>query len=249
MSSVSLRNVTKRFMSGGLTRHVLVDISLEINSGEMVCLFGPSGCGKSTLLSLVAGLEAADSGQVYVDADKVSGPRDDVAVVFQDGALFPWLNVRQNVEFGLLNRDSSRSSRRTKVDEVLNRVGLLSHQTKRAHELSGGLRQRVALARSLVLQPKVLLLDEPFAALDDPTRFGLHTELQALWVEYKPTVLFVTHNIREGVVIGDRVVCMSASPSSVALITEVRFPRPRSVEDIEVSELAVAISNRRGGPS
>ena len=214
-------------------------VDLTIREGEFVCLVGPSGCGKSTLLNLVAGLERPDAGRVLADGKPVAGPGRDRLVMFQDSALFPWLDVRGNVLFGLRFKPNlDRKARREVADFYLDLVGLSAFARHNVHELSGGMRQRVALARSLAPNPRVLLMDEPFGALDAMTRESLYVDLQRIWSERKKTILFVTHDVREAVCLGDRVVVMSPRPGRVRGEFPIELPRPRDPFSREVGERA-----------
>ncbi|MFZ5852496.1 MAG: ABC transporter ATP-binding protein [Actinomycetota bacterium] len=216
-------------------------LSLTVATGELLCVVGPSGCGKSTLLDLLAGHRSPDRGRVAAGGTVVRGPEPRRAVVFQEPALFPWLSVRENVEFGLRQRGLPGAARRAHAEDWLARVRLAGAGDARVHELSGGMRQRVALARALALAPEVLLMDEPFAALDAQTRDHLHAELQQLWADIGTTVVFVTHNVREAVLLGDRVVVLTPGPGRVRDVVPVHLPRPRSLEDPAVTELAARV--------
>jgi len=242
-AKLALTHVSKSFE----TRHkrvlALEDVSLTVGEGEFVCLVGPSGCGKSTLLSLIAGLEKPDTGEVLVDGLPVAGPGRDRMVMFQEPALFPWRDVRGNVEFGLeLKPHLDRSARRQTAEYYLQMVGLADFARSYVHELSGGMRQRVALARSLAPNPRVLLMDEPFAALDALTREQLYVDLQRIWSERRKTIVFVTHNVREAVCLGDRVIVFSPHPGRVQEQFEVKLPRPRDFNDLELARQAQEIT-------
>ena len=244
--AVSVRNLTKRF---GSDPDVLVDVSLDVAQGEFVCLLGASGCGKSTLLNLVAGLDRPTAGSV-----EVTGGRP--ALMFQEPALFPWLTAGQNVELALRLRGVGKTERRARSAELLDLVRLREAGGKRVHELSGGMRQRVAMARALAQDSRVLLMDEPFAALDAITRDVLHEELVRIRQSQDLTVLFVTHNVREAVRLGDRVVLLSSRPGRVAQEYPVTCGQPRRIESPEVASLAVTITDdlrreirRHGGQS
>ena len=214
----------------------LRDINLEIKGGEFVTIVGPSGCGKSTLLSLVAGLEEPTTGWVEMDGHQVRGPGADRIVVFQDAALFPWLDVTGNIEFGLRVGGVPRKDRKDRVQENLEMVQLEKFAHARVHELSGGMKQRVALARALVLRPRVILMDEPFAALDVQIREEMQSVVQDLWLRSGTTALFVTHDVREAAVLGDRIVVLSHRPGTVSAILENHARRPRTLNDPEVIE-------------
>ena len=219
---------------GSFTR-ALQNIDLEIEQGEFVCIVGPSGCGKSTLLHLVAGLDRPTTGEITVDGSPVNGPGTDRILLFQELGLFPWLTVRQNVEFGLKMAGVSKVERRDRARIFLRMVHLSHFEDHYIHQLSGGMKQRVALARSLALRPKILLMDEPFAALDAQTRDMLHDELERIWKETAPTIVFVTHNVREAVRLGDRVLLMSFRPGRIKTEFEIDLQRPRHVEDPDVA--------------
>lgn len=210
-------------------------INLEVRAGEFLCIVGPSGCGKSTLLHLVAGLHSPTSGQIQVDGNPIQGPGTDRIMIFQDHGLFPWLTVGQNVEFGMKMKGISRAERREKTQHYLRLVHLAKFQNSYIHQLSGGMRQRVAIARALASEPDVLLMDEPFAALDAQTRDLLHDELERIWSETGRTIIFVTHNVREAVRLGDRVVLLTFRPGRVKSEFPVDLPRPRSLEDPAVA--------------
>jgi len=241
-SRLEVRGIWKRFDAGEAGVQALEEVSFKVNPGELVMLVGPSGCGKSTLLNLVAGLEKPDRGEILVDGQPIDGPGPDRSLVFQDGALFPWLSVQKNVEFGLRQAKVPTATRRDKAQQMLEKVGLKGFESRAIHELSGGMRQRVALARSLVLEPRVLLMDEAFSALDALTREDLYLELQGLQQEIGTTVLFVTHNVREAVTLGDRVILMSARPGRVQEAFDIDILRPRQIDDADVARTAQTIS-------
>ena len=203
------------------------DISLRIARGEFITVIGPSGCGKTSLLYMIAGFETKSAGQILVDGLPVDGPGPDRAVVFQEYALFPWLNLRRNVEYGPRQRGVARAQIKEQVDRVLATVGLESAQLRYPHELSAGMRQRAALARVLVNEPKILLMDEPFAALDAQTRAVLQRELSRLSAAMNLTVMFITHSVEEAVLLGDRVIAMSARPGRIMADVAITLPRPR----------------------
>ena len=230
--AVRLQHVSQRFGDGPL---VLDDVSLDVAPGEFVCLLGASGCGKSTLLNVVAGLDRPTAGSVQV-------PGGGSALMFQDPALFPWLTAAANVELALRLRGVGRKERRERAQELLELVRLRDAGGKRPHELSGGMRQRVALARALAQDSHVLLMDEPFAALDAITRDVLHEELVRIRESQSLTVLFVTHNVREAVRLGDRVVLLSSRPGRVAQSYPVGIEHPRRIESPEVAALSVEIT-------
>ena len=211
-------------------------VSLDVARGSFVCLVGASGCGKSTLLNLVAGLDTPTSGSVDV--------RGRTGLMFQESALFPWLTVAGNVDLALKLNGYPRARRAGRVDELLHLVHLAEFARKRPHELSGGMRQRVALARAFAQDAEILLMDEPFGALDAMTRDIMHDELETIWQSTGATVLFVTHNVREAARLGDRIVLLSSRPGRVAATFDVEVQRPRRIEDRTVSELAGQVTAR-----
>jgi NitT/TauT family transport system ATP-binding protein len=240
--SIALSGVFRSYAnSRGSFTPALQNIDLEIEQGEFVCIVGPSGCGKSTLLHLLAGLDRPTTGEITVDGNPVQGPGTDRILLFQELGLFPWLTVRQNVEFGLKMAGVSRDERRDSARRYLRMVHLSHFEDHYIHQLSGGMKQRVALARSLALRPKILLMDEPFAALDAQTRDMLHDELERIWKETSPTIVFVTHNVREAVRLGDRVLLMSFRPGRIKSQFQVKLHRPRHVEDSDVAYLSKEI--------
>lgn len=224
----------------GADRPVLDDITLDVRPGEFVCLLGASGCGKSTLLNLVAGLDRPSAGTIEV-------PGGRPALMFQEHALFPWLTAGRNIELALRLRGVPRTERRAEAERLLQLVRLGGSYGKRVHELSGGMRQRVALARALAQDSRVLLMDEPFAALDAITRDVLHHELTRIWSETSLSVLFVTHNVREAVRLGQRVVLLSSRPGRVVREWTVDIPQPRRIEDAAVADLSVEITEELRG--
>jgi NitT/TauT family transport system ATP-binding protein len=213
-------------------------INLEVKPGEFLCVVGPSGCGKSTLLHLIAGLNPQTSGNVLVDGKPVTGPGTDRILIFQELGLFPWLTVAGNVEFGMKMKNVPRAEREEKVQHFLRLVHLSKFRNSYIHQLSGGMRQRVALARALATEPDVLLMDEPFAALDAQTRDLLHDELERIWAETGSTIIFVAHNVREAARLGDRVVLLTYRPGRVKQEFRVNLPRPRHMEHPDVTRMA-----------
>jgi NitT/TauT family transport system ATP-binding protein len=213
-------------------------INLQVKAGEFLCIVGPSGCGKSTLLHLIAGLHQQTSGQVLVDGKPVQGPGTDRILIFQELGLFPWLTVGQNVEFGMKMKGVSKAEREEQTRRYLRLVHLSQFKDSYTHQLSGGMRQRVALARALATEPDVLLMDEPFAALDAQTRDLLHDELERIWAETGRTIIFVTHNVREAIRLGDRVALLTFRPGRVKREFTVDLPRPRVLEDVHVAHAA-----------
>jgi NitT/TauT family transport system ATP-binding protein len=229
--SLQIENVSKVFTGRAGTVEALRPVNLTVEAGEFVCLLGPSGCGKSTLLSIIAGLEPATTGSVMADGRKVQGPGTDRVLLFQEAALFPWLDVQHNVEFGLRQLGTPAAERRALARRFLELVHLKGFKRSYVHQLSGGMRQRVAIARALAINPAVLLMDEPFGALDALTRDRLHTELETIWSSTRKTVVFVTHNVREAVALGDRVLVFSPRPGRIVREFRIDLPRPRSLED------------------
>jgi NitT/TauT family transport system ATP-binding protein len=239
--AVRLSSVSKTYEQGASTVAALAELSLNVDPGEFVCIVGPSGCGKSTLLSLAAGLDEPTTGIVS------TGNRQ-LALMFQESALFPWLTASGNIDLALRARKIPRAERRARVAQLLDVVGLGAFAGARPHQLSGGMRQRVALARALAQDADVLLMDEPFGALDAITRDLLHTELERIVAETGLTVLFVTHNVQEAVRLADRVVLMSNRPGRIIAEHVVNLPRPRRVDAGPIAELVAAINADLQGP-
>jgi NitT/TauT family transport system ATP-binding protein len=240
---ISIRGVSKSFAAEKGETVTLTDFSLEVKAGEFVCLLGPSGCGKSTLLNLIAGLDFPSRGEVVVGGKPVTGPGRDRTVMFQDAALFPWLNLRKNVAFPLELAGVPASEVGPRVERALRMVHLWRFADAPIHTLSGGMRQRGALARALVCEPGTLLMDEPFAALDAQTRDVLYGELENVWLSTGKTVVFVTHNVREAVRLGDRIVVLATRPGRLRKVVDVELPRPRPDADRNVSLLAAVVMN------
>jgi NitT/TauT family transport system ATP-binding protein len=230
--------VAKSFSTRSNTIEALLPVTLDIAAGEFVCLIGPSGCGKSTLLNLIAGLETPSAGTIFVNGKTVQQPGPDRTMLFQDAALFPWLDVQSNIEFGLRQRGTPRTARATIVKNLIAMVNLTGFESAFVHQLSGGMRQRVAIARALAVEPEVLLMDEPFAALDALTRDRMHAELEAIWAATRKTVVFVTHNVREAVALGDRVLVFSPRPGRILHEFPISLPRPRRLEDHALVDIA-----------
>jgi len=235
-SAVSVERLTKTFPHGNQRLVALQDVSLALEPGELVCVVGASGSGKSTLLNVLAGLEAASGGRAEA--------RGRVALMFQEAALFPWLTAAQNVEIALELRGVKSADRKRHAYELLDRVHLRGFEKRRPHELSGGMKQRVALARALAQDADVLLMDEPFASLDAITRDLLHEELLRIWRASSLTILFVTHNAREAVRLGDRVLVFTSRPGRVAQEFKIDLPRPRSLDSPELAVVAGRITDR-----
>jgi len=232
-------DVSKSFASSAGKVQALDRVSLQVGEGEFLCLVGASGCGKSTLLNIIAGLEKPDSGRVLANGKPISGPGSDRMVMFQESALFPWLDVLGNVLFGLNRKpELTKKDRRDVAKYYLELVGLTRFERSNIHELSGGMKQRVALARALAPNPRVLLMDEPFAALDALTREQLYGDIQRIWSERRKTIVFVTHNVREAVCLGDRVLLFSPHPGRVHEEFTVELPRPRDINTVELTSRA-----------
>src|SRR5437763_1837916 len=234
-------NVSKVFAGRDQTVQALRPVNVEVAAGEFICLLGPSGCGKSTLLSMIAGLEASSTGEIWIDGRRVGGPSTECVLLFQEAALFPWLDVQQNVEFGLRQSGMPSEQRATIARRFLELVHLKGFEHSYVHQLSGGMRQRVAIARALALNPAVLLMDEPFGALDALTRDRLHAELESIWTATRKTILFVTHNVREAVALGDRVLVFAPWPGRIVREFTIDLPRPRSLEDHALVDVAADI--------
>lgn len=238
---VVLDEISLSYNGNGKPLLALDRINLSVQPGEFLCIVGPSGCGKSTLLHLIAGLHKQTSGRVFVDNKAVDGPGTDRILIFQELGLFPWLTVGQNVEFGMKMQGIPRAEREEKTRYYLKLVHLAQFQESYTHQLSGGMRQRVALARALAAEPDVLLMDEPFAALDAQTRDLLHDELERIWAETGRTIIFVTHNVREAVRLADRVALLTFRPGRVKTEFPIDLPRPRQLEDVDVARTARGI--------
>ena len=239
-----VENVSKVFQTGSGPVTALDRVTLRVEEGEFVsCLVGPSGSGKSTLLNIIAGLEAPDSGRVLIDGHPITGPGRDRMVMFQESALFPWLNALDNVLFGLKLKPGLTAHQRREVAEYfLDLVGLGRFMKASLHELSGGMKQRVALARALAPNPSILLMDEPFAALDAMTREQLYVDLQEIWQKQHKTIVFVTHNVREAICLGDRILLLSPSPGRIQDEFAIVLSRPRDINSVEVARHATEIT-------
>jgi NitT/TauT family transport system ATP-binding protein len=230
--AVEVRGVNKSFPrhQGGGELRVLSDVSFSLDAGTFICLVGPSGCGKSTLLRIIDGLIPPDSGEVLIGGEKVREPSLDRGFVFQQFNLLPWRTVLGNVEFGLENLGVKKQERRRRAHEVIKLVDLEGFESYYPSQLSGGMQQRVGLARAIAVEPTILLMDEPFGSVDDQTRMLLQDELLKIWEQAQKTVIFVTHDIEEALYLGDKIVVMRARPSRITRILEVPFGRPRTDE-------------------
>jgi NitT/TauT family transport system ATP-binding protein len=247
-SKLAIEEVSKSFQSVSGDVLALDRISLNVAEGEFVCLVGASGCGKTTLLNIIAGLEKPDSGTVLADGNPVTGPGRERLVMFQEPALFPWLNVFGNVLFGLkLKPNLSHKDRNDVAKYYLELVGLSRFERANIHELSGGMKQRVSLARALAPNPRVLLMDEPFAALDALTREQLYGDIQEIWEARRKTIVFVTHNVREAACLGDRVLLFSPHPGRIHEEFAVQLPRPRDINSVDLAAHATRITKALKG--
>ena len=226
---LQLKSISKVFQE--TYKETLQDISLTVEKGEFICIVGPSGCGKSTLLNLVAGLDTPSEGLIILDGDKVEGPGADRVVMFQEAALYPWLNVMENVMFGLAAAGHDRNTQCEIAERYLRMVQLWHYREYPIHQISGGMKQRTALARALALDSKLLLMDEPFSALDKQTINILRAELEEIWEQTKKTILYVTHSVEEAVYFADRVVVMAENPGRIKEIIPIDLPRPRNIEE------------------
>lgn len=230
---ITLSGVTKEYEGGRARTHALDRIDLTISPGAFVCLVGPSGCGKTTLLKVIAGLSAPSSGAVRFGED----PDPGIGMVFQDHGLFPWMSLRDNVAFGLEAMGVDSPTRRSSAEGLLDQLGLGEFASRYPHELSGGMRQRAAIARALITHPQVLLMDEPFSSLDAQSKLVLQDEIQRLWGERRQTVVYVTHDVEEAVILGDRVLVMSGRPGKIVQDVEISLPRPRDLRDRSSEEV------------
>ena len=240
MGKLEAKNIEKFFQHDGKPLKTLGGVNLTVEDGEFVCVVGPSGCGKSTFLRILAGLERPDSGEIMLDGKKLEDTGPDRIMVFQEGALFPWLTVQDNVEYGLKIAGIPKDERNEISNRYLDMMQLTQFANSYTYQLSTGMKQRVAIARALVMDPDVLLMDEPFAALDTQTRDLLLVEMQLIWQKTKKTIIFVTHNVPEAAVLGSRVIVSSHRPSIVKKILDIDYKRPRVSEDGNLIELMQA---------
>jgi NitT/TauT family transport system ATP-binding protein len=243
-SKLAIENVSKSFQTSSGKVLALDRVDLNVAEGEFVCLVGASGCGKSTLLNIIAGLEKPDSGRVLADGKPITAPGRERLVMFQEPALFPWLDVFGNVLFGLkLKPNLTNKDRRDVAKYYLELVGLSRFEHANIHELSGGMKQRASLARALAPNPRVLLMDEPFAALDALTREQLYGDIQQIWESRRKTIVFVTHNVREAACLGDRVLLFSPHPGRIQEEFVVKLPRPRDINSVDLAAHASRIKS------
>ncbi|WP_246039056.1 ABC transporter ATP-binding protein [Dictyobacter alpinus] len=233
--------MSKTFVDGERVVEALRPVNLSISPGEFVCFLGPSGCGKSTLLSIIAGLESPSSGSIIANDKPIRGAGTDRILLFQEAALFPWLNVQKNVEFGLRQTNVPAKKRAEIARYYINMVNLNGFEHSYPHQLSGGMRQRAAIARALAIDPEILLMDEPFGALDAFTRDKLQAQVETIWSATHKTILFVTHNVREAVALGDRVIVFAPRPGRIIRDFHINLPRSRSLEDHQLVDKASEI--------
>ena len=240
---LSVKNLRKAFGANGSTQVVFDQVSLEIHRREFICVVGPSGCGKSTLIRIVAGLDEASGGEILLDGKAVAGPGPDRGMVFQGYTLFPWLTVKRNVMFGLKMQGQADSMAEAEAREWLEMVGLSKFENLYPHELSGGMKQRVAIARALANNPRILIMDEPFAALDAQTRCQMQAYLLQIWKKVDATILFITHDLDEAAYLADRIVVMGSNPGRVVEFIENPVPRPRTSDQF-ISPEFLALKKR-----
>jgi NitT/TauT family transport system ATP-binding protein len=240
-NDIVIEHVTKEYVSGGKTLKAVDDVSFNIRDSEFICIVGPSGCGKSTLLRMIAGLEPISGGEIFMGDHKVTSPSPKLGFVFQEYTLFPWRTVEKNVEFGLELKKMPPQEREKVAAKYVDMVGLDKFRDSYPHQLSGGMRQRTAIARTLAVNPEILLMDEPFGALDAQTRNILQEQLLDIWHKEKKKVLFVTHNVDEAVFLADKVVIMTARPGRIKEIVDIDIPRPRIRTETEVNKVRTGI--------
>lgn len=243
---LSLKNVNKEFVSHKQSLAALQDINIDIPQGQFICFLGPSGCGKSTLIHLIAGLDKPTTGEILVDGRPVTAPAADRVVMFQEAALFPWLNIIENVEFGLQMAGVEPKERRRQAMHFLEMMHLTDFSQNWVHELSGGMKQRAALARALTLPAKILLMDEPFAALDIQTKRLLQDELLKIAKETGKTIIFITHSVEEAVYLGERIIIMQPRPGRIKKDIKINFPQPRQREDLQFVNLVFRLNEEIG---
>ncbi|MBE5817071.1 MAG: ABC transporter ATP-binding protein [Clostridiales bacterium] len=235
MNILEVKNVSRSYKNRRKNgkKEILENVSFSIEEGKFVSIVGPSGCGKSTLIGMLAGLDKPTSGEIYIDGKLVVGPDNGCGLVFQESSLFPWLTVEQNMEFGLKVKGIKKAQRQELARHYLNMVNLYSYKDYRIHELSGGMRQRISIARVLALETKILIMDEPFVAIDAQTQSMMHDEIIKLWEKTGKTILFITHDINEAVFLSDRTVVLGFHPNNVKASIDIDLPRPRNRESKE----------------
>ena len=240
---LEVKEATKYYSTKSGNLHALDKFSVGIDSGDFVSIVGPSGCGKSTLLWSIAGLHDLTSGEITLDGKKIDGPNDQIGMVFQEANMLPWRSLIKNIEFPFEIKKKAPST--VRINELLKRVGLSGFETKYPRELSGGMQQRASIVRALSFDPSVLLMDEPFGALDAFTRDEMNLLVQEIWLETQKTIIFITHNIAEAVFLSNRVFVMSARPGSLANVYEIKYPRPRSIEMLSDQNIIQTIKQIR----
>ncbi|OPX63704.1 MAG: Trehalose/maltose import ATP-binding protein MalK [Methanomassiliicoccales archaeon PtaB.Bin134] len=234
---LEIKDLKKSFPKKKGEMVAIADFDLNVEEGEFLCILGPSGCGKTTILRIIAGLESQTTGKILLNGKEIAGPGSDRGMVFQEFALFPWRTVRRNVEFGLELKGVSAEERHERTQRYIDLVGLKGFEDYHPYQLSGGMKQRVGIARALANEPAILLMDEPFGALDAQTRNLMQKELLRIWSETRKTVIFITHSVDEAVFLADRIVVMTARPSSIGEIYEIKWPRPRDRASPEFAAL------------
>lgn len=240
---VLIENVSKSYKLGKIDSHKVIDnLSLEVRENEFLVILGPGHCGKTVLLNIAAGLERPDEGKVFLDGEETLGPNPKMGMVFQKTGIMPWLTVMENVEMGPKFRGVDKGIRREKAQKYINLVGLQGFENSRPAQLSGGMKQRVGIARAYANDPEILILDEPFGALDAQTRYSMEEEIARIWSEEKRTIIFVTNNIEEALFLGDRIVLLTECPAKVKKIYDVNIPRPRDMMSPEFLKLRQEIS-------
>lgn len=242
MPRIEVKNINKQYASpDGQEVIALEDINLTIQDGEFVCIVGPSGCGKSTLLEIIAGLLEASKGEILLDGERVNGTSRDIGVVFQDASLFPWRIVERNITFGMEIAGLPKETRKKQLNKYINLVNLNGFEQKYPSQLSGGMRQRVGIARTLAMEPKVILMDEPFSAVDHLTRCSLQEELIQIWEREEKNILFVTHDINEAVFLANRIILLSPRPGRIQRIYDIPYPHKRNRNARELVDIAAQI--------
>jgi NitT/TauT family transport system ATP-binding protein len=234
-TKLSVRRATKYYDTKSGPLHALADVDLDVSAGEFCCVVGPSGCGKTTLLWSIAGLHSLTGGEVRLDGEQVTGPHPQIGMVFQEANLLPWRSLSHNIEFPF--EIKRQKPDRERIEQLINRVGLSGFEGKYPRELSGGMQQRAAIVRALSFNPSVLLMDEPFGALDAFTRDEMNLLVEEIWLETKKTILFITHNITEAVFLSDRVFVMSARPGRISRVFDIPFERPRTLDLLATKEV------------
>jgi NitT/TauT family transport system ATP-binding protein len=238
MGDLVINDLTRTFpRENGTSLTAIENLSLTVHDKEFVCVLGPSGCGKTTLLRMIAGLDTASSGEILLDGERITGPNAKVGIVFQEYSLFPWRSVIDNIAFGLEMQGFTRTERNRVAEQYLDLVGLTQFRESYPSELSGGMRQRVAVARALALEPVVLLMDEPFGALDAQTRNMLQHELLGIWEKTKKTIIFITHSVDEAVFLADRIVALTPRPGTICEIISIDQVRPRDRTSVEFAKV------------